>query len=98
MRTLLATCHRSVQNQPVVIESKPATFMVSKGFEVGWQVGSHFGGEFLRVIDESEARASSDQMQNTVTLVCAEHCPDQGQNGINGGKPVGRYRLCRIWT
>jgi hypothetical protein len=67
--------------------------MVSKGFEVGWQVGSHFGGEFLRVIDESEARASSDQMQNTVTLVCAEHCPDQGQNGINGGKPVGRYRL-----
>ena len=27
--------------------------MVSKGFEVGWQVGSHFGGQFLRVIDES---------------------------------------------
>jgi hypothetical protein len=41
--------------------------MVSKGFEVSWQVGSHFGGQFLRVIDESEARASSDQMQNTVT-------------------------------
>jgi hypothetical protein len=63
----LLLCHRSVQNQPVVIESKPATFMVSKGFEVSWQVGSHFGGQFLRVIDESEARASSDQMQNTVT-------------------------------
>jgi hypothetical protein len=24
----------------VVIESKPATFMVSKGFEVSWQVAS----------------------------------------------------------
>ena len=34
-------CHRSIQNRPVVIESKPATFMVSKGFEVSWQVGSH---------------------------------------------------------
>jgi hypothetical protein len=29
------------QNRPVVIESKPATFMVSKGFEVSWQVASH---------------------------------------------------------
>jgi pimeloyl-ACP methyl ester carboxylesterase len=34
-------CHRSVQNRPVIIESKPATFMVSKGFEVTWQVASH---------------------------------------------------------
>jgi hypothetical protein len=32
---------RSVQNRPVIIESKPATFMVSKGFEVTWQVASH---------------------------------------------------------
>src|SRR5258708_927043 len=29
----LTLCHRSVQNRPVVIESKPATFMVSKGFD-----------------------------------------------------------------
>jgi AraC family transcriptional regulator len=34
-------CHRSIQNQPVIIESKPATFMVSKGFEIGWQVATH---------------------------------------------------------
>src|SRR5580700_1297054 len=26
-----AECHRSVQNRPVVIESKPATFMVTRG-------------------------------------------------------------------
>ena len=30
-------CHRSVQNQPVVIDSKPATFMVIRGIEVSWQ-------------------------------------------------------------
>jgi hypothetical protein len=29
-------CHRSIQNQPVIIESKPATFMVSKGLGVSW--------------------------------------------------------------
>ena len=34
----VAECHRSIQNRPVVIESKPATFMVSKGFEVSRQV------------------------------------------------------------
>ena len=33
-------------------------------------------------------------MQNTVAAFCAEHSPDQGQNGINGG----RHRLCRIWA
>jgi len=43
-------CHRSIQNRPVVIESKPATFMVSKGFEVSWQVGSLSVGSFLRLI------------------------------------------------
>ena len=26
-------CHRSVQNRPVIIDSKPATFMVIRGFE-----------------------------------------------------------------
>ena len=72
--------------------------MVSKGFGVSWQVGCRFVEGFLRLIDESEARASSDQMQNTVARVCAEHCLAQDQNGINGGKPVGRYRLCRIWA
>jgi hypothetical protein len=39
--TVYLECHRSVQNRPVIIESKPATFMVSKGFEVTWQVASH---------------------------------------------------------
>jgi hypothetical protein len=28
-------CHRSVENRPVIIDSKPATFMVITGFEVG---------------------------------------------------------------
>jgi Cu/Ag efflux pump CusA len=31
-------CHRSVQNRPVVIDSKPATFIVIRGIEVSWQV------------------------------------------------------------
>jgi hypothetical protein len=42
------------------IDSKPATFMVSKGFEVSWQVVSQLRGMVLRLIDGSEARAGSD--------------------------------------
>src|SRR5262245_38987072 len=37
-------------------------------------------------------------MQNTVTAIARSILGAQGQNGINGGKPVGRHRLCRIWT
>lgn len=37
---LVPACHRSVQNRPVIIESKPATFMVIRRFEDGWQAVS----------------------------------------------------------
>ena len=45
-------------------------------------------------------RGTSEQRLNAnySCCVCAEHPSDQGQNGINGGKPVGRRRLCRIWA
>ena len=55
-------------------------------------------GLYLHLICVSEERASTDQNANYSDRLCAEHAPDQGQNGINGGQPVGRHRLCRIWT
>ena len=36
-QNLDAYCRRSVENQPVVVELKPATFLVLNGSELIWQ-------------------------------------------------------------
>src|SRR5712671_3556688 len=46
-----------------------------------------------------EARHERAAIKCKLQLLClCGASSDQGQNGINGGKPVGRRRLCRIWA
>ena len=49
-------------------------------------------GTLLFLISESEERADNRQKQNPVTSP-TEWSRAQGQNGINGGQPVGRTLL-----
>ena len=60
--TVRLNCHRSVQNRPVVIESKPATFMVSKGFDLSWQGASLSAGSFFAF--NRRERGTSEQRLN----------------------------------